>query len=85
MKYILVILAFLSFNVLAFRPQDIAGAEVKAIGSCNQMTCVVVEKDNKQYVAMGEMDSEWNFTPFAIYIVEDKKLRQIWSLTWIDT
>jgi hypothetical protein len=85
MKYVLVLLAFLSFNVLAFKPQDIAGAEVKAVGTCNQMTCFVLEKNNKQYVAMGEMDGEGNFTPLAIYIVDGKKLRQIWSVSWIDT
>lgn len=84
MKYILVLLALLSFNVLAFKPQDIAGAEIKAVGTCNQMTCVVVEKDNKQYVVMGELDSDDNMTPLAIYIVEDKQLCQVWSVSWRD-
>lgn len=84
MKYVLVLLAFMSFNVLAFKPQDIAGAEIKAVGTCNQMTCVVVEKDDKQYIVMGEIDEGANLTPLAIYIVEEKKLRLIWSVSWRD-
>lgn len=85
MKYILVILAFLSLGVLAFKPQDIAGAEVKAVAPCNQFACALVESEGKQYVLMGYFTDEETLDVQAIYIIEDKQLRLIWSISWIDT
>lgn len=85
MKYLLVFLTFFASQVLAFKPQDIMGGNIKAVGACNQMTCVLVEKNNKQYVIMGELDTDGDLIPLAIYVVENKLLRQIWSILWTDT
>lgn len=85
MKYLLIFLTFFASQVLAFKPQDILGGQIKAVGACNQMTCVVVEKNNKQYILMGELDDDGDLIPFAVYAIEDKKLRQIWSILWIDS
>ena len=85
MKYVLVLLAFLSFYVLAFKPEDIVGAEVKAIGVCKQMSCAVLEKDGTRYIVIGDINDRGEMTPLEIYIVEGKSLRQIWSITWRDT
>lgn len=85
MKYVLVILAFLSLSVLAFKQQDIAGAEIKAVVPCGKFACALVEKDDKQYVLMGEFSNEDTLDVQAIYIIENKQLRLIWSVTWMDT
>ena len=85
MKYILVILMFFASQVLAFHPNDLINAEIKAVGECQPLVCAVVEKNNKQYIIRGELDSEGNMTPVEIYTVEGKKLRQLWSITWRDT
>ncbi len=85
MKYVLVVLAFLSFNVLAFKPEDLNGAEIKAVAPCREFACAVAEKDGKQYIIMGELTGEEELNPLAIYVVEGKKLHLIWSITWIDT
>ncbi len=85
MKYLLVIIALLCSNAYAFNPNDIAGAEVKAVAPCNQLVCALVEKDGKQYVLMGELLDNETLDVKAIYIVEDKKLRQVWSITWRET
>ena len=85
MKYLLVILALLCSNVYAFNPNDIAGAEIKAVVPCKQFACALIEKDGKQYVLMGELLNDETLDVKAIYIVEDKKIRLIWSITWIDT
>ena len=85
MKYILVILAFLSLNSLAFNPQDIAGAEVKAVVPCNEFACALVDNNGKQYILMGELTNDETLDVKAIYIIEDKQLRLIWSVSWRDT
>jgi len=84
MKYVLVVLAFLASSVYAFQPNELIDAEIKAVGPCKEFTCMVVEKDNKQYVVMGEVVGQDDFNPMAIYIIEGKKLRLIWSIAWKD-
>lgn len=84
MKYVLVILAFLSLSVLAFKPQDISGAEIKAVAPCNQFACVLVEEKGVQYVLMGYLNPDDTLDVQSIYIIEDKQLRLIWNVTWRD-
>ena len=85
MKYLLVFLAFFSSSVFAFNPNDLMDAEIKQVAPCKGVTCLLVEKDGKQYVVMGEVMNQEDFFPIAVYIVEDKKLRLIWSVGWINT
>lgn len=85
MKYLLVFLAFFASSAFAFQPNDLMDAEIKAVGPCKGVTCLVVEKDNKQYIVMGEVVGQDDFTPMAIYIVEGKKIRLIWSVAWKET
>jgi len=84
MKYLLVVIALICSNVYAFNPNDLAGAEIKRIAPCKQFACAVVEKDSKQYLIVGELLREDEVNPLAIYIVEGKKLRLIWSISWRD-
>lgn len=84
MKYLLIFLAFFSLSSLAFNPKDIQGAEVKAVAPCNQFACALIEKDGKQYVLMGYLNDEGTLDVQAIYIVDDKQLRLIWSISWRD-
>lgn len=84
MKYILVVLALLCSNVYAFNPNDLAGAEIKRVAPCNPYACALVEKDNKQYLVVGELVDEDTVVPLAIYVVEGKKLRMVWSVAWVD-
>lgn len=84
MRYLLVFLAFFASNIFAFNPNDIIGAEIKQVAPCNQMTCALVEKDGKKYVIMGIIDDD-TMDMLAIFIVENKKLRLIWSFEWRDT
>ena len=85
MKYILVFLALFASSVYAFQPNDLMDAEIKRVAPCNQLTCLLVEKDDKQYIVMGEIIGQDDFVPMAIYIVEKKQLRLIWSISWRDT
>lgn len=85
MKYLLVFLALFSSSVFAFTPNDLMDAEIKQVAPCRGVTCLLVEKDEKQYIVMGEIIGQDDFNPMAIYIVEDKKLRLIWSVGWINT
>ena len=81
----LLALMFFASTGYAFHPADLVNAEIKLVKPCNQYTCAVVEKDGKQYLVVGELVDEEGVVPIAIYVVEDKKLRLIWSISWRDT
>lgn len=85
MKYLLVFLAVFASSVYAFQPNDLAGAEIKQVAPCKQFACAVVEKEGKKYLIIGELVGEDNVSPLAIYVVEGKKLRLIWSISWRDS
>lgn len=84
MKYVLVVLAFFASSVFAFQPNDLIDAEIQLVQPCNQYACAVVEKEGKQYLVVGELVGDGVVTPLAIYIVEKKQLRLIWSIAWKD-
>lgn len=81
MKYLLVVLAFVCSFALATKPDDILSGKIVAVGACNQMTCVAIEKNGERYIVMGVMDGD-TLDVIAIYIVEGKKLRQVWGWDW---
>lgn len=85
MKYLLVILAFFASSVFAFQPNDLMEADIQSVKPCNQFVCALVEKDGKQYIIMGQPADEETVMILAIYIVEGKKLRMVWSILWQDT
>ena len=85
MKYILVFLMMFTSSVFAFQPNDLAGADIKQVAPCKQFACAVVEKDGNKYLVIGEIVGEDSVSPLAIYIVEGKKLRLIWSIAWIES
>ena len=85
MKYLLIFLTFFASQVLAFNPNDLVGADIKQVTPCNGLVCSLVEKDGEQYVIMGQPVDEETLGIVAIYIVEGKKLRLIWSILWRDS
>lgn len=85
MKYLFVFLAVFASSVFAFQPNDLVGADIKQVAPCKQFACAVVEKEGEQYLVVGEIVGEDSVSPLAIYIVEGKKLRLIWSIAWRDS
>lgn len=81
MKYVLVVLAFVCSLAFAGVPEEVFTGKIKAVGTCNQMTCVAIEKDGAQYIVMGVVTGD-TLDVYAIYIVEGKKLRQVWGHDW---
>lgn len=85
MKYVLVFLAFFASQVFAFQPNDLIDADIKRVEPCKGMICALVEKNGEQYIIMGQQVDEENLGVVAIYKVEGKKIRLIWSIVWADT
>lgn len=84
MKYLLVILAFVCSMAYAGMPEDAFTGKIMAVGSCDTMTCVLVEKDGTQYIIMGYSDGT-NMEVLFIYTIEGQKLRQVWGWNWKKT
>lgn len=85
MKYLLVFLALFASQVFAFQPNDLISADIKRVEPCKGMICALVEKNGEQYLIMGQPIDEENLGIVAIYKVERKKIRLIWSILWTET